>query len=264
MAATSKTSSGYRERNSTADRALTILGLFTEERLQVSASDVATALDCARSTAYRYLQTLVSTSFLEEAPGGGYRLGLRVMELARLARRSYGLTEIAMPVMRSLAAQVGETVLLTRRVGDVVVCIERCEGPGQLIRLSYERGSRLPINSGASALALLAWTPADEARELLGRSVLQRFTENTLTDVDDLLARLRQICTDGYGVTIAEVDPDAMGIAAPVFDDEGAVAAALSIVAMRRRVPRERIPDLVASLRGSADEVSRLLAIVTS
>ena len=259
-----KSSSGYRERNSTADRALTILGLFTEERLQVSASDVAEALDCARSTAYRYLQTLVSTSFLEEAPGGGFRLGLRVMELARLARRSYGLTEIALPVMRSLAAQVGETVLLTRRVDDVVVCIERCEGPGQLIRLSYERGSRLPINSGASALALLAWTPADEVRELLDRSVLQRFTENTLTDVDDVLARLQQIRADGYGVSIAEVDPDAMGIAAPVFDDEGSVAAALSIVAMRRRVPPERVPDLVASVRDSADQVSRLLAIVTS
>ncbi|HEY5858192.1 MAG TPA: IclR family transcriptional regulator [Aldersonia sp.] len=260
----SKTSSGYRERNSTADRALTILGLFTDDRLQVSAADVAEALDCARSTAYRYLQTLVSTSFLEEAPGGGFRLGLRVMELARLARRSYGLTEIALPVMRSLAAEVGETVLLTRRVDDVVVCIERCEGPGQLIRLSYERGSRLPINAGASALALLAWMPVDEARELLSRHELQRFTDNTLTDVEDLLSRLRQIRTDGYSVTIAEVDPDAMGIAAPVFEDEGSVAAALSIVAMRRRVPPERVPALVASVRDAAEEVSRLLAIVTS
>ena len=185
-------SSGYRERNSTADRALTILGLFAEDRLQVSAVEVAEALGCARSTAYRYLQTLVSSSFLEEAPGGGFRLGLRVLELARLARRGYGLTETALPLMRALAAEVGETVLLTRRVDDAVVCIERCEGPGQLIRLSYERGSRLPINAGASALVLLAWLPEAQVRELLGRHRLQRFTENTLTDLDALVARWRR------------------------------------------------------------------------
>ena len=185
-------SSGYRERNSTADRALVILGLFTEDRLQISANDVAEALGSARSTAYRYLQTLVAASFLEEAPGGGFRLGIGVLELARLARRGYGLTAIAQPVMRALADEVGETVLLTRLVDDTVVCIERCEGAKQLVRLSYERGSRLPINAGASALTLLAWLPEKEIRELLGRHGLQRFTERTLTDVDVLVQRLAE------------------------------------------------------------------------
>ena len=75
-------SSGYRERNSTADRALVILGLFTEDRLQISANDVAEALGSARSTAYRYLQTLVAASFLEEAPGGGFRLGIGCCHLS--------------------------------------------------------------------------------------------------------------------------------------------------------------------------------------
>lgn len=257
-------SSGYRERNSTADRALTILGLFDDGRLHLSANEVAEALGCARSTAYRYLQTLVASAFLEEAPEGGFRLGIRVMELARLARRSYGLTDIALPVMRALADEVGETVLLTRRVDDAVVCIERCEGSGQLIRLSYERGSRLPINAGASALTLLAWLPEEQIRELLSRQRLQQFTENTLTDIDDLLVHLRKIRDAGYGVTVAEVDPDAMGIAAPVFDDVGSVAAALSIVAMRRRVPEERVRELVAAVRASADTLSTQLAIVGS
>lgn len=64
--------SGYRERNSTADRALIILGMFTDDRLQISANDVAEALGSARSTAYRYLQTLVGASFLEEAPNGAF------------------------------------------------------------------------------------------------------------------------------------------------------------------------------------------------
>jgi DNA-binding IclR family transcriptional regulator len=46
-----------------------------------------------------------------------------VLELARLARRTYGLSEVALPVLTELATTVGETALLTRRVGDLVVCL---------------------------------------------------------------------------------------------------------------------------------------------
>jgi DNA-binding IclR family transcriptional regulator len=256
--------SGYRDRNSTADRALNILGMFSDERLTVSAVDVAAELGCATSTAYRYVQTLVSTSFLEEAPGGGFRLGLRVMELARLARRGYGLIDVALPVMQRLAADVGETTLLTRRIDDVVLCVERCGGADQLMRLSYERGTRVPINAGASALALLAWLPEDEIRELLGRSQLRSFTKNTLTDVDDLVKRLQTIRGDGYSVTLAEVDEDAVGVAAPVFDETGNVLAALSIVASRRRVNRERLKGVVHAVRAAADELTAKAAIISS
>jgi DNA-binding IclR family transcriptional regulator len=256
--------SGYRERNTTADRALTILGMFDDDRLQISAAEVADALGVARSTAYRYLQTLVSTSFLEEAPGGGFRLGIRVLELARLARQGYGLSDTAIPIMRQVAAKLNETVLLTRRVDDAVVCLERFEGSGQLIRLSYERGSRLPINAGASALALLAWLPEEDARALLSAQPLRSFTYNTLTEVDDLIARLADIRKTGYSVTQAEVDPDALGIAAPVFDDTGTVTAALSVVAMRRRVSAERLKAIVAEVRRAAEELTSRIAVVSS
>jgi Fic family protein len=62
--------SGYRERNSTADKALDILGMFTESRPTVGAAEVAEQLQVARSTAYRYVQSLVNSGFLEEADVG--------------------------------------------------------------------------------------------------------------------------------------------------------------------------------------------------
>ena len=129
--------SAYRERNSTADRALEILGMFDEQRPVVSGVEVAERLGTSRSTAYRYLQSLVATRFLEEAPGGGFRLGLRVLELGRVARRSYGLSEVALPIMEQLAADVQESVLLTRRVGNLVVCLERAESVAHPVRISY-------------------------------------------------------------------------------------------------------------------------------
>lgn len=251
----------YRERNSTADRALDILGLFSETTLSISGQEVATALGTARSTAYRYLQSLVGGGFLEEDPGGGFRLGLRVLELARLARRGYGLSEIAMPVMRDLCAEVGETVLLTRRAGVAAICVERCEADHP-VRISYERGSVLPPNAGASALALLAWLPEQECRELLAPQRLQRFTARTITDVDALMERLADIRRDGYTISRGELDADILGIAATIRGSSGGVVAALSVAALEHRVPDRRLAEVLAAVRRAAESIGDQLALV--
>jgi DNA-binding IclR family transcriptional regulator len=254
--------SGYRERNSTADRALDILGMFGDDRPVVSGAEVAEHLGTSRSTAYRYLQSLVTNRFLEEAPGGGFRLGLRVLELARTARRSYGISEIAMPVMRRLAARTQESVLLTRRAGNVVVCLDRAEAISRTVRISYDRGSALPVNAGASALALLAWADAAEARAVLERAELVRLTEATLTDVDSLVQRLAEIRELGYSVTRGEVDRDVLGIAAPIRDGTGAVVAAVSVAAVASRIPPGREGEVVDAVRAAAAEISERLATV--
>jgi DNA-binding IclR family transcriptional regulator len=258
----SASSNSYRDRNSTADRALDILAMFDDTHLVISGTAVAEQLGVARSTAYRYLQSLVAGRFLEDAPGGGFRLGLRVLEIARLARRSYGLSEIALPSMEALAAEVRETVLLTRRTGDLVVCVDRAEAGTRAVRISYERGSALPINAGASALVLLAWSPEDEARKLLESTQLRRFTAATLTDVDALMERLGRIRRLGYSVTRGELDPDVVGIAAPIRDEHGHVVAAVSVAALASRAYPEAEVEIAQKVLATSGEISDRMTLV--
>jgi DNA-binding IclR family transcriptional regulator len=68
---------GYRDRNTTADRALDILQLFSDDRLVWSGAQIAEEIGVARSTGYRYLKGLVGSGFLEECDGG-FRLGPQV------------------------------------------------------------------------------------------------------------------------------------------------------------------------------------------
>lgn len=255
-------SPSYRDRNSTADRALDILTMFDDTNLVVSGTAVAERLGVARSTAYRYLQSLVAGRFLEEAPGGGFRLGLRVLEIARLARRSYGLSEVALPSMEALAEEVHETVLLTRRAGDLVVCVDRAESGTRAVRISYERGSALPLNAGASALVLLAWSPDEEARRLLEATELRRFTPATLTDVDALMERLGRIRRIGYSVTRGELDPDVVGIAAPIRDENKQVVAAVSVAALASRVYPEAETEIAQKVLAAASKISDRMAMI--
>jgi DNA-binding IclR family transcriptional regulator len=253
--ATADATAGYRGRNSTADRALDILLLFRDDLLLLSAQRVAEHLGVARSTAYRYLQSLTAMGFLEENDGGsGFRIGPRVLDLARLARKGIGLSDLALPVMRELVDVTGHAALLTRRAGDSVVCLERVEAP-TAIRLSYERGQILPVNAGAAAQALLAWAPAAELEEILSRP-LARFTEATLTDPEALRMRLAEIRAQGIAIGRGELDADVLGIAAPVHGSDGGVIAAVSIAALAHRVPDRQIPELSAAVRKAADDLT--------
>lgn len=256
--------SGYRERNSTADRALTILQMFDDDRLVLSAADVAERLQVSRSTAYRYLQTLVQSQFLSEDGRGGFRLGMKVLQLSRLARRSYGLADLAVPVMRELTERFHQTVLLTRQMGQAVVCLEREESREQYVRLSYERGTVLELNAGASAQVLLAWLPEPRQRAALAGAVLRRFTPASIVDPDRLLERLSGIRADGYAISYGEVDSAAVGIAAPVFRSSGEVLAALSVVLIRSRVSDEQIDEIRRAVLDAAGHLTREAQLLES
>ena len=178
-----------------------------------------------------------------------------MFELARLARKGLGLSEVARPIMKVLAAEVGETVLLTRRTGTAVVCLER-EETGNPVRLSYERGHVLPVNAGASALVLLAWASEAEVDDVISRSGLPRLTEATVTDAGVMRERLAAIRADGFAVSRGELDPDLLGVAAPIRDETGDVVAAVSVAALSHRVAEGRVPEIKKAVGAAAAQIS--------
>jgi DNA-binding IclR family transcriptional regulator len=257
--------SGYRDRNSTAERALDILLMFNDDHMTVSASDVAAHLDVARSTAYRYVQSLSANGFLEEeGAGSGFRLGPRILELARLARRSSGLSEIARPVMRQLATTTGETVLLTRLTGTTVFCLDRADSVQRAMRISYEPGQTMPANAGASAHVLLAWLPERELDNVLASVSFDRFTRDTITTQAALRTRLSETRRRGYAVSRGELDSDVIGVAAPIWDASDRVVAGISVAASSLRVPQDDLDQLADSVVTAAEHISDRLRLASA
>jgi DNA-binding IclR family transcriptional regulator len=250
-------------RNTTADRAIDVLLLFDDDAPVLSAGEVAERLDMSRSTTYRYLQSLRSYDLLEEDEiRGGFRLGPRVHELARVARKGLGLSEIALPIMQALCNRVGEAVLLTRRFGDRVVCVERVEGSSPT-RLSYERGHVLPVHAGASAKVLLAFAQPEDIDKVLATATLERFTESTVTDADELRRQLAKIRELGYSVSDGEIDLGVRGVAAPILSPDGHVRAGLSAAGLAFRLTDSVLPDVIAAVKDSAEAISNRFAEIS-
>lgn len=243
-------------RNTTADHTVDVLLLFDDTRPVLSAADVSRLLGMTRSTTYRYLQTLRSYGLVEEQEQrGNYRLGPRVFQLARVARRGLALPEIALPFMRDLMAKTGEVVLLTRRWGDLAVCVERVDSE-HAVRLSYERGTTHAAHAGASAKILLAFAEDEDVDDVLSRGPLRRYTERTVVDPDTLRTQLHQVRAQGYCVTASEMEEGIRAVAAPVFRPDGRLAASLSVAAPVFRLTDDLIPGLIETVRATAAAIT--------
>lgn len=240
-------------------RAMRVLFLFEEGNETITAQDVAARLDVTRSTAYRYLQSLRSLELIwPSSQGKGYRLGPAVLRLARTARKGGGVLETIQPVMRQLADDVNEVVLLQRRFGQHVVCIER-EEADHVLRLTYEPGQVLSVNASASGRVLLAWEPENEIRAIVDQLDFRAFTTTTITSPTRFLKELESVRRNGFAVSRGELDEVVVGIAAPVRDLHDDVIGCLSVAAAASRIQsdddidRLRIATVNAAERATAE-----------
>ncbi|NQD53285.1 helix-turn-helix domain-containing protein, partial [Bacillus altitudinis] len=92
----SKEESGLR----TVQRALDILSCFSEERQELTLTDISKEMNLAMSTTTRLLKALEMNHFVEKNQETmKYRLGQRLYLLGYIAGKSIKLRELAKPLM---------------------------------------------------------------------------------------------------------------------------------------------------------------------
>lgn len=243
--------------NAVADRALDILLSFSDDQPVLTANELRELHGMSRSTIYRYLTTLRASGFVAEEPGKGFRLGPKLIEMARIARRGNTILEIAGPHIRRLAEDCGEVVQLLERVGRQTIILDVLESRHR-IGITYMRGQMLPSPAGASAKVLIAFAPPDEIDELLGSVVLQPYTARSIVDPKKLRKHLELVRKNGYAFNDEELDEGIRAVAAPIFG-RFAVRYSVSIVGPSFRLTDEKLPELIAKVKATAAEISRSL-----
>src|SRR4051812_23281545 len=85
---------------SVASKVAGILDAFLPASRQLSLTELAARSGLPASTTYRLASELVQWGGLERVESGGYRIGLRLWEIASLAARGVTLQEVAAPFMQ--------------------------------------------------------------------------------------------------------------------------------------------------------------------
>lgn len=196
------------------------------------------------STAYRILSSLTEHQYVERDDAGCYRLGIKLLHLGSHVRQRVGLRQQAKPIMRKLRDELGETVNLTIRESDEVVYVERSIS-GQMMRVEQVIGSRAPLHVTAVGKLMLAEAGEEECRKYAERTGLPAFTENTITDIDTLIAKAKYAQRNGFAYDDEEAEKGVGCIGVLIYNNTGDIAGGLSLSAPIERRKEEWVPVVI-------------------
>jgi DNA-binding IclR family transcriptional regulator len=244
-------------------QAMQVLALFSPTRSELGVAEVAKILARSKSTISGWMSAMNEVGFLDRVNGGTrYRLGIRLAALGEMAKRATSTQLIAAPLLEQLAKRTKETATLNVLMGSDVVNTFVVESH-QPIHSGGGLGIPMPLHATAAGKVLVAWKSAEEVRHLLPLR-LEKFTEESITDVDEFIAQLAVVRQDGYSTAIGELARDLFAASAPVRDSSSAVVAAISIAAPTSRFSAKKIPSIAPDLVDTAAAISKGLGYIAA
>lgn len=168
------------------------------------------------------------------------------------------LPEISAPTLSRLSADVKCSTGLSILDQGHVLWLKIVDYPTRH-RYSARVGDRVPLHVCAAGKSILAFSDKAVAESIIESLTFQTFTHHTITDPDAFKEDLARVREAGFATSNREEYLQEVGVAAPVFDHNGYVVAAISMWDM---TGRNKIEDLLPKrhmLLAAAAEISRQL-----
>jgi IclR family acetate operon transcriptional repressor len=225
-------------------RALAILNRLAECDDGLTLTELAKSIALPPSSAHRILTTLQRQRFVRFEPATmSWLVGVQAFVVGNAFARSRDLVALAVPHMRRLMTRTGETVNFFMLDGEEVICMAQIQSQ-QMVRAISRPGSGVEMHRSAAGKAILAHMEAEDVAGIVERNGLPRYTEHTITAPEALLLELAKVRQRGFAIDNEEFSLGLRCIAAPIFDETGAVHAAVSLAGPASRITENRVDAL--------------------
>jgi IclR family transcriptional regulator, acetate operon repressor len=240
------------------DRAAQLLITVARHRDPVSFTELTAASGLAKSTTSRLLMALERNGLVRRDDSGKFSPGEVFLSYAWRGGAEADLVSVTQPVLAQLGEQTGETVNLgVPRDGGVVEQIAQVDSRFMIGGTNWV-GLTVPLHCAALGKVLLAFGAAE-----LPKGRLEQRTERTITSRTALAAELAAVRERGYAVTVEELEPGLVAVAAPVFvggtTSAGVAVAALSVSGPASRLSGGQLTAAAAACMTAARSLSVLL-----
>ena len=196
------------------DRAIALLKAIADSAAPLTALELGRTCGINRSTAWRVLHTLEHHGLVDrDAATQRYTVGYGAIAIAG-AVDSDALVRRARPMLEDLAARTGEATDLTVMKRFSLVPLDQVDAPKAMTPSWL--GKTLPLHATSSGKVFLAWMTAEERAAVLPEQ-LQRFTDRTVTNHQQLERDLAAIRRFGYAVCMREFEEFTSGVSAPIL-----------------------------------------------
>ena len=237
------------------ERMMKLLEVLAKHPEPLGLKQVAQYTGLHPSTAHRILAAMAADRLVDRIEPGSYRLGMRLLELGTLVKSRISVRELALPVMRELHAQTGETANLSVRHDDEIVYVERTSAGRSAMRIVHAIGARAALHITAAGKLFLLEDGFAKLRDYAKRTGLAPHTRNTLSTIALLERDLERIQRQGYATDNEEAEIGVRCVAAGVRNDSGELIAGLSL-----STPADRMkPQWGPLVKEAADRISRAI-----
>jgi DNA-binding IclR family transcriptional regulator len=220
-------------------------------------SDLAEQCALGASTAHRLLACLVRERMVQQRSSDRHYIpGPLLFELSLALPASYAeFLDAAHASLARLARKTHAMCYLMLRSGTDFVCAARA-GVAAQKAFSIEVGTRRPLLTAASGIAILVALREDERKQIVERNLrdLRRFGTTRVRSLEKVLA---ESLKEGYGVHHGQIVPGVHGLGLAVFGPDAKPFASLSVLGAADTLPVSRTKQLIAMLKDEAILVAR-------
>ncbi len=244
------------------DRALQVLELFSLEKPEWGVTEISKALNIYKSNVHNILSTFIEGGFVKKDPKTDkYKVGIKFFELGSVVIKNMDLRRIAHSYLEELSKEFNETVHLGVLDEGRVVSIEREESNKGLCS-HIEIGKRTPLHCTAVGKAIMAYLSEDEINFIIKEKGLEKYTENTITNKEELEKEFLNIRKQGYAVDNMEHEEGVRCVAGPIRDYNGKVIASMSVSGPAFRIDKSNIPNIAKKVKEYCDCISEEMGYI--
>lgn len=246
--------------NQSGEKLLNVLEFIILKGEPQRLQDVAGELGMNKSTALRFLKTLVNAGYIDqEAETSRYVATYKICALANKVDLHTELRKIARPYLEQLAKIFGESVNMAVENKMTSVYVDVIRGSSQSLVTVQKIGNAAPMHcTGNGKVLLLNYSDQDLDR-LIRVKGLERYTEYTLTTKEELKQELAKIRKRGFAYDEQERELGARCVAFPIYNDKGKVVSGMSVTGPDNRMTDEVIAPKIEEFRRITMEISHKL-----
>lgn len=246
--------------NQSVEKVLQIIECLAQAGEPMRLNDLSRNVDMPDSTVLRIVNTLVQKGYAyQEENTHRYALTLRFSSIGQLVSNTLQIRDIVKPYLKQLSSQSGESACLAIEEEMEVIYIDVEDGVDGMLKIMQRIGKRAPLHATGVGKLFLTQYPPEKLQRLVQEKGLSALTKHTLTTLDGLQKAIQTIKAQGYAMDDEECELGARCVAAPLYNYDNKVIAAISITGPSMRLNNEKLERLKKLILETSQTISMQL-----
>ncbi|MEW9672070.1 IclR family transcriptional regulator [Ammoniphilus sp. 3BR4] len=217
-------------------------------------TEIANLCDMSKSKLHRYLTSFIRVGFLNKSEDLRYTLGTDLYLLGLKASEQINVKEVAAPYLIELKEKLNQSVGLAVW-GEKGPFFIRWEESNRPINVGIKVGSQLSLTGSATGMIFASYLPEDRIEGLMNEETTLSARENKEWISDEMVSIRKR----GYAVTNGRLLPGVAAISCPIWNQNGDLTAALTIVGLIGMLDTTEDSQDIKMLQEKSQELSKAL-----